>query len=159
VRFAAGLRQRDARTVVVVLSQDIEPGYALAPFEHGSAGRAYLLKERLVTVDEVVRAVEAVAGGGSVGDPEVIDVPVQARAGASGSPRARLTPREVEVLAAMAEGGSNAGIAGKFVLSEGAVEKHINAILGELDLAPGPELHRRVRAVLLFLADQPAPGR
>jgi DNA-binding NarL/FixJ family response regulator len=159
VRFAADLRRRDDRTGVVVLSQYVEPGYALALFEQGSAGRAYLLKERLVTVDEVVRAVEAVAGGGSVVDPEVVDVLVRARSGANDSPLDRLTPRELEVLAAMAEGRSNAGIAGKLVLSEGAVEKHINAILGKLGLTPEPELHRRVRAVLLFLADRPAPGR
>jgi DNA-binding NarL/FixJ family response regulator len=159
VRFAAEPRRRDDRTGVVVLSQYVEPGYALALFEQGSAGRAYLLKERLVTVDEVVRAVEAVAGGGSVVDPEVVDVLVRARSGANGSLLDRLTPRELELLAAMGEGRSNAGIAGKLVLSEGAVEKHINAILGKLGLTPEPELHRRVRAVLLFLADRPAPGR
>jgi DNA-binding NarL/FixJ family response regulator len=156
VRFAAGLRERDDRTGVVVLSQYVEPGYALELFERGSAGRAYLLKERLVTVDEVVHAVEAVAAGGSAVDPEVVDVLVRARGGAN-SPLDRLTPRELEVLAAMAEGRSNAGIARKLVLSEGAVEKHINAILGKLGLTPEPELHRRVRAVLLFLADRPAP--
>jgi DNA-binding NarL/FixJ family response regulator len=159
VRFAADLRRRDDRTGVVVLSQYAEPGYALSLFEQGSAGRAYLLKERLVTVDEVVRAVEAVAGGGSVVDPEVVDVLVRARGGPNDAPLDRLTPRELEVLAAMAEGRSNAGIAGKLVLSEGAVEKHINAILAKLCLTPEPELHRRVRAVLLFLADRPAPGR
>jgi DNA-binding NarL/FixJ family response regulator len=159
VRFAADLRRRDDRTGVVVLSQYAEPGYALSLFEQGSAGRAYLLKERLVTVDEVVRAVEAVAGGGSVVDPEVVDVLVRARGGPNDAPLDRLTPRELEVLAAMAEGRSNAGIAGKLVLSEGAVEKHINAILAKLCLTPEPELHRRARAVLLFLADRPAPGR
>jgi DNA-binding NarL/FixJ family response regulator len=157
VRFAADLRERDDRTGVVVLSQYVEPGYALALFEHGSAGRAYLLKERLVTVDEVVRAVEAVAGGGSVVDPEVVDVLVRARSGAD-SPLDRLTARELEVLAAVAEGRSNAGIAHVLVISEGAVEKHINAILSKLGLAQEPELHRRVRAVLLFLADRAVPG-
>jgi DNA-binding NarL/FixJ family response regulator len=158
VRFAAGLRERDDDTGVVVLSQYVEPGYALALFEHGSAGRAYLLKERLVSVDEVLRAVEAVAGGGSVVDPEVVDVLVRARSGAN-SPLDRLTAREREVLAAVAEGRSNAGIARVLVISEGAVEKHINAILGKLGLTPEPELHRRVRAVLLFLADRAGPGR
>jgi DNA-binding NarL/FixJ family response regulator len=159
VRFAADLRKRDDRTGVVVLSQYVEPGYALALFEHGSAGRAYLLKERLVSVDEVIRAVEVVAAGGSVVDPEVVDVLVRARGGADDSPLDRLTPRELEVLAAMAEGRSNAGIAGRLVLSEGAVEKHINAILGKLALTPEPQVHRRVRAVLLFLADRAVPGR
>lgn len=159
VRFAAGLRKTDDRTGVVVLSQYIEPGYALALLEHGSAGRAYLLKERLVTVDEVVRAVEVVAGGGSVVDSEVVDVLVRARGGVNDSPLARLTPRELQVLAAMAEGRSNAGIAARLVLSEGAVEKHINAILGKLSLTPEPELHRRVLAVLMFLADRPVSGR
>jgi DNA-binding NarL/FixJ family response regulator len=158
VRFAVGLRKTDDRTGVVVLSQYVEPGYALALFEQGSAGRAYLLKERLVAVEEVVRAVEAVAGGGSVVDSEVVDMLVRARGGANNSPLDRLTPRELQVLAAMAEGRSNAGIAARLVLSEGAVEKHINAILGKLSLTPEPELHRRVLAVLMFLADRPVSG-
>lgn len=159
VRFAVQLRARGDATGVVVLSQYADPGYALDLLEQGSGGRAYLLKERLVDAGQLVQALDTVAAGGSVVDPEVVDLLVQAKSGGPTSPLDRLTPREREVLAAMAEGRSNAGIAAALVLSEGAVEKHINAIFTKLELAPEPEQHRRVRAVLLFLADRGAPGR
>lgn len=152
IRFAVALRERGDRAGVVVLSQYAEPSYALALLGSGSAGRAYLLKERLTDVAQVVAAVESVARGGSFVDADVVDALVRVRGEASGSRLERLSPREREVLSLMAEGRSNAGIAAALVLSYGAVEKHINAILQKLELPREAEVHRRVAAVLLFLS-------
>ncbi|MFP5326007.1 MAG: response regulator transcription factor [Acidimicrobiia bacterium] len=154
IRFASMLRAEGATTGVVVLSQHAEAEYALRLFDSGAAGRAYLLKERLMDAAQIASAVSTVASGGTVMDPDVVAMLVRARSGASASPLLRLTPRELDVLSAMAEGKSNAGIAAHLVLSEGAVEKHINSILTKLDLPPQQELHRRVQAVLLYLANR-----
>ncbi|HEX2849538.1 MAG TPA: response regulator transcription factor [Acidimicrobiales bacterium] len=154
IRAARLLREKHPEAGVVVLSQYAEPDYALALLEHGSEGRAYLLKERVSDVGELARAIREVAAGGSVIDPKVVEVLVSARARASRSPVARLTPREREILGEMAQGKNNAAIAAVLVLSERAVEKHINSIFSKLGLGEDVATHRRVKAVLLYLADQ-----
>lgn len=139
---------------VVVLSQYLEPGFALRLFQSGSAKRAYLLKERVVDRSELVRAVESVAAGGSVIDPAVVETLVQAQVRAEGSPLAEMTPREIDVLAAVAEGKSNSAIAADLVLTKRAVEKHINRIFLKLGLTYSPEsdqISKRVKAALIFL--------
>src|SRR5436309_3679081 len=154
IRAAEHLRERNPEAGVVVLSQYADPQYALAFLEHGSQGRGYLLKERVSDFDQVVGAIEEVARGGSVIDPKVIDALVTARSRAAASPLRQLTPRETEILSEMAQGKNNAAIAETLVLSERAVEKHINSIFSKLALGEEPEIHRRVKAVLLFLGDK-----
>ncbi|HXY42570.1 MAG TPA: response regulator transcription factor [Acidimicrobiales bacterium] len=156
IRAAAELRSTRPKVGVVVLSQYLEPGYAVTLFDSGSNGRAYLLKDRVSDLDQLVAAVRTVAAGGSVIDPLVVDSLVAARSKAPDSPLARLTGRELDVLREMATGKSNGGIAQALVLSERAVEKHINSIFSKLDLGAEPGIHRRVKAVLLFLADRDA---
>jgi DNA-binding NarL/FixJ family response regulator len=157
VRAANEIRQHHPDTGVVVLSQYLEPGYALALLEHGSSGRAYLLKERVSEIEQLRRAIDEVKSGGSVIDPKVVEALVDARSRRRDSPLDRLTPREREVLAEMAQGRNNAGVAAALGLSERAVEKHINAVFSKLDLSADamtdPDVHRRVKAVLLYLAD------
>jgi DNA-binding NarL/FixJ family response regulator len=138
---------------VVVLSQYVEPDWAVRLFEPGAAARAYLLKERVGDLGQVRGAIEAVATGGSVLDPLVVDALVQARSRRARSPLSRLTPRETEVLGLVATGLSNSAIASALTLTERAVEKHITAVLAKLDLDPADaEVHRRVRAVLVYLS-------
>ena len=153
IRLAAELRETNPEIGVVVLSQYAEPAYALACFEHGSEGRAYLLKDRISDVEQLVAAVRAVADGGSVIDPRVIDALVSARSARRESPLQFLTPRETEVLSEIATGKNNAATAKAIGLSERAVEKHINSIFSKLGLSEEPDVHRRVRAVLLFLGE------
>jgi len=153
VRAAAELRERHPDIGVVVLSQYVEPGYALALLEHGSSGRAYLLKERVSDVDQLLRAIGEVAEGGSVIDPRVVEALVEARSRRPDSPIDRLTNREREVLGEMAQGRNNAGVAAALGLSGRAVEKHINSVFSKLGLSEEPDVHRRVKAVLLYLAD------
>ena len=153
IRAAAALRANSPSTGVVVLSQYADPAYALALLEGGSEGRAYLLKERVSDVDQLLRAIREVANGGSVIDPKVVEGLVEARTRAAKSPLGRLTPREREILGEMAQGRNNASIAAHLVLSERAVEKHINSIFSKLDLTEEPDTHRRVKAVLLFLSE------
>ena len=152
IRAANALREQHPGVGVVVLSQYVEPAYALALLEHGSEGRAYLLKERVSDVDQVLRAIREVAQGGSVIDPKVVEVLVEARSRRQGSAIDALTPREREVLAEMAQGRNNAGVAAALGLSERAVEKHINSVFSKLGLSEEPDVHRRVKAVLLFLS-------
>ena len=154
VRAAERLRQLRPGAGVVLLSQFADPAYALAFLEGGTEGRAYLLKERVSDLDQLLAAIREVAGGGSVIDPKVVEALVAARSRDAQSPLARLTPREREVLALLAEGRSNAAVADGLVLSERAVEKHINSIFAKLGLPEARDAHRRVKAVLLFLADQ-----
>ena len=156
IRASEQLRESHPDVGVVVLSQYAEPDYALALLEKGASRRAYLLKERVAEADELARAITEVAGGGSVIDPKVVEILVQARARAKESPLEHLTPRETEVLAEMAQGKNNAGIAAALVLTERAVEKHINSIFSKLALGEEPDVHRRVKAVLLFLSHRPA---
>ena len=154
VRAAERLRQLRPGAGVVLLSQFADPAYALAFLEGGTEGRAYLLKERVADLDQLLAAIREVARGGSVIDPKVVETLVAARSRNAQSPLARLTPREREVLALLAEGRSNAAVADGLVLSERAVEKHINSIFAKLGLPEARDAHRRVKAVLLFLADQ-----
>ena len=156
IRAAEHLRERYPEAGVVVLSQYADPQYALSFLEHGSRGRAYLLKERVSDSDQLASAIQEVARGGSVIDPKVIDALVAARSRAAESPLRQLTPRETEILSEMAQGKNNAAIAETLVLSERAVEKHINSIFSKLALGEEPEIHRRVKAVLLFLSDKKA---
>ena len=157
IRAAATLRSRRPELGVVVLSQYVSPQYAVALLDQGSAGRAYLLKDRVADVDDLVEAIRVVAGGGSVIDPKVVDELVRARSQDERSPLDQLTPREREVLAEMASGKSNAAIAGSLFLSERAVEKHINSMFSKLHLVEEVDANRRVKAVLLYLAASGAP--
>jgi DNA-binding NarL/FixJ family response regulator len=154
IRAANVLRERHPDMGVVMLSQFAEPEYALALLEHGSAGRAYLLKERVSDIDQLLRALREVAAGGSVIDPRIVEGLVAARKRRHDSPLERLTPREHEVLAEMAQGRNNAGIAAALGLSERAVEKHINSLFSKLSLTEETDGHRRVKAVLVYLANQ-----
>jgi DNA-binding NarL/FixJ family response regulator len=154
VRAALTLRDASPAIGVVVLSQYADPAYALALLERGSEGRAYLLKERVSDPSQIVHAITEVARGGSVIDPVVVEALVKARAARPASPVDRLTPRERDVLEQMAQGRNNAGIAQALHLSERAVEKHINALFSKLDLGEEVDVHRRVKAVLLFLSEQ-----
>ena len=151
---ASTLRELHPGIGVVVLSQYIEPSYALQLFDGGSQGRAYLLKERLSDVEQLVRAIHEVINGGSVIDPLVVESLVDARSRTKHSPLEHLTPRELEVLSEIAQGKNNAAVASALVLSERAVEKHINSLFSKLGLGEEPDVHRRVKAVLLYLADQ-----
>lgn len=153
IRAAAALRISHPGVGVVVLSQYASPAYALSLLEGGSERRAYLLKDRVADADDLVDAVRAVAGGGSVIDPKVVEQLVAARSRSSRTPLEHLTKREREILGEMAQGKSNAAIAAALVLSERAVEKHINSIFSKLHLTEEPDVNRRVKAVLLFLAD------
>lgn len=153
VQAAGHLRTVRPDAGVVLLSQFADPAYALAFLEHGSRGRGYLLKERISDVDQLLAAIREVARGGSYIDPKVIDSLVAARARAAASPLGQLTPRELEILAEMAQGKNNAAIAAALVLSERAVEKHISSIFSKLNLTEEHDVHRRVKAVLLFLGE------
>src|SRR5690349_298061 len=131
IQAAAWLHENHPEVGVVVLSQYTAPAYAMALLEHGSAGRAYLLKERVASVDELVRS----------------------RSGQHQPGMSSLTPRESEILAEMAQGKSNAAIAASLSVSERAVEKHTNSIFAKLGLSEEKDLNRRVKAVLLYLAE------
>jgi DNA-binding NarL/FixJ family response regulator len=152
IRAASALRDQHPDMGVVVLSQFSEPAYALSFLDGGSRGRAYLLKERVSDIGQLAEAIRQVATGGSVIDPMVVDALVTARAKPADSPLHRLTPRETEILSEMAQGKNNAAVAASLVLSERAVEKHINSIFSKLALSEEPDVHRRVKAVLLFLS-------
>jgi DNA-binding NarL/FixJ family response regulator len=143
---------------VVVLSQYAEPAYALALLAEGSTGRAYLLKERVSDVDDLLDAIRSVAKGGSVIDPKVVEQLVLANTRSPASDLDRLTAREREILGEMAQGKNNAAIATTLILSERAVEKHSNAIFSKLGLTEERDVNRRVKAVLLWLADRPSRG-
>ena len=137
----------------MVLSQHVEPTYALELLAGGSARRGYLLKERLRDSTELTRAIREVAAGGSLVDPLVVDQLVTARAQREGSPLGELTEREREILGLIAEGRSNAAIAEQLVITKRAVERHINAIFLKLDLRGSEDVSARVKAALLYLAE------
>jgi len=158
IEAAHAIRKAHPGVGVVVLSQHADEAYAFELLKFGTQGLAYLLKDRIGDVDELLRAVTEVQAGRSVIEPKVVEALVARRARLDGSPVARLTPRELEVLQQMAEGKANSGIAKSLFLSESAVEKHINAIFSKLGLIEEPQVHRRVSAVLAFLRDAPAPG-
>ena len=156
IRAAAWIRENHPAVGVVVLSQYSAPGYAVALLEHGSAGRAYLLKERVASVDELARAVRTVARGGSVIDPQVVDELVRVRSGDHRPGLSSLTPRESEILAEMAQGKSNSAIAAAVFITERAVEKHTNSIFAKLGLSEEKDVNRRVKAVLVYLSQRQA---
>jgi len=153
IQAAVRLRETNTDVGVVVLSQFAEPRYALALLEGGSAGRAYLLKERVGDVAQLVAAIRAVAEGGSVIDPKVVEALLSARTADAPTPLAGLTPRQRDVLRLMAEGRNNAAIAAELYLTERSVEKVINAIFLRLGLKWEESVHRRVKAVLLYLSE------
>jgi DNA-binding NarL/FixJ family response regulator len=149
IRAAEQLRVSHPDVGVVALSNYIEPGYALALLERGTARRGYLLKERVEDVEQLTAAIRAVAGGGSAIDPRVVDTLVAAKQ----SKLHELTPRERDVLREMAEGKNNAAIAGSLFLTEKSVEKVIHSIFLKLGIAWETATHKRVRAVILYLAE------
>jgi DNA-binding NarL/FixJ family response regulator len=153
IQAAIRLRETNPEVGVVVLSQYATPSYVLALLEGGSERRAYLLKERVSDVEQLVAAIDAVADGGSVLDPKVVEALVAENARADGSPLNELTPRERDVLREMAEGKNNAAIARALVLTERSVEKVIHSIFLKLGLTWEPEVHKRVKAVVLYLAE------
>ena len=153
IQAAATLRKDHPEIGVVVISQYVSPHYALKLFEHGSAGRAYLLKEHVGHRIQLLEAIREVEAGGSVVDPKVVDVLVEARMRAKNSLLSRLSTREREVLAGVATGASNAAIADSLFLTKRAVEKNINSLFAKLDLTDDKSTSRRVRAALLFISD------
>jgi DNA-binding NarL/FixJ family response regulator len=152
IQMAVELRQSGSAIGVVVLSQYAEPHYASSLLSGGSAGRGYLLKERISEPGQLADAIRTVAAGGSVVDPTIVDLLVAASNRVATSPLASLTPREREVLDLVAQGKSNAGVAAALTLTERAVEKHINALFAKLGLGITPDVNRRVAAVLLQLS-------
>jgi DNA-binding NarL/FixJ family response regulator len=162
VRIAAELRDAHPGMGVVLLSQYLEARYALELLVQGSDGRAYLLKDRIHDREQLLAAIRAAANGGSVIDPKVVEVLVAARSRSDASPLAGLTQREREILSEIAQGKSNPAIAESLGLTKRAVEKHINAIFTKLQLPESEDVSRRVKATLLFLADEApanaAPG-
>jgi DNA-binding NarL/FixJ family response regulator len=151
IRLATELAVTSPRTGVVVLSQFDEPEYVLALLQHGAVGRAYLLKEKISDVQQLTGAIRAVASGGSLIDATVVERLITARA--RRTPLGALTPREREVLAAMARGLSNTAVADHLHIGIRAVEKHINVIFTKLGLNEDDQTHRRVLAVLTYLSD------
>ena len=154
IHAAERLRATRPETGVVVLSQYSDPEYALALLEQGSERRAYLLKERIDDLEQLVAAIREVAAGGSAIDAKVIDSLVVAGSQHDESPLDELTPREHDVLAEMAMGRNNAAIAASLVITEPSVEKYIHSIFQKLGLTWQPDVNRRVKAVLVFLAEQ-----
>jgi DNA-binding NarL/FixJ family response regulator len=153
LQAATMLRHTRPDVGVVVLSQYTAPAYALALLEHGSAGRAYLLKERVAGANELAQAIRTVATGGSTIDPLVVEELVEAQRTRQRSNLSWLTPRESEILGEMAQGKSNAAIASALKVSERAVEKHTNSIFAKLGLTEEKDVNRRVKAVLLYLSE------
>ena len=151
IRAANVIRADHPEIGVVVLSQYVDPEYAMRLFEAGSDGRAYLLKERVADLSELAAAIRRVHEGGSVVDPRVVDALIAARAKEKDLILDRLTDREHEVLSEMAKGGNNAAIGEALFVSARSVEKHINSIFTKLDLSQTGDTNRRVRAVLVYL--------
>ena len=152
VLAAIEARRRQPTLGVLVLSQYVETAYASELIGGETAGIGYLLKERVASVDELARAIRAVAAGGSVIDPQVVDELVKARSAQRSSGLSLLTARETEILAEMAQGKSNSAIAGTLFVTERAVEKHTNSIFSKLGLSEERDVNRRVKAVLVYLS-------
>jgi DNA-binding NarL/FixJ family response regulator len=153
IQAAERLRQTNPDVGVVVLSQYANPSYALALLEGGSARRAYLLKERVGDLGQLVNAIREVAEGGSVIDPKVVEALVAENARGEESPLNQLTPRERDVLREMAAGKNNAAIGEALFLTERSVEKVIHSIFLKLGLTWETAVHKRVKAVILYLAE------
>jgi DNA-binding NarL/FixJ family response regulator len=157
VRLARWMRSAHPDTGVIVLSQYVEPGYVTGLLDGGTAARGYLLKERVSHFDQLSEAVHQVAAGGTVLDPLVVEALLAQPS--SAATLSRLTPREREVLAELATGLSNRTVADRLVLTQRAVEKHINSIFAKLGLTGDDSVDRRVRAVLMFLDDNSSMKR
>ena len=153
IRFSSELRTSHPDVGVVVLSQHAEPAYAMSLFEDGSSQRAYLLKERVRDEDELARALREVVAGRSLVDSRIVDKLVSARLNNDPGVE-KLTAREREILALIAEGRSNASIADSLDITKRAVERHINGIFLKLDLGESSDVNRRVMATLLYLTGQ-----
>jgi DNA-binding NarL/FixJ family response regulator len=153
IQAAKRLRETNPDVGVVVLSQYATPSYVLALLEGGSEGRAYLLKERVDDVEQLVTAIRRVAEGGSVIDSKVVEALVAENTRVDESPLNELTPRERDVLREMAEGKNNAAIAETLFLTERSVEKVIHSIFLKLGLTWETSVHKRVKAVILYLAE------
>jgi DNA-binding NarL/FixJ family response regulator len=153
IEAAHAIRARHPDVGVVVLSQYANESYAFELLRNGTSGLAYLLKERIGDLEELLRALRQVVAGQSAIDPKVVEALVARRTRLAESPVGRLTPREVDVLQEMAQGKANPAIAGSLSLSESAVEKHVSSIFAKLGLSEERHLHRRVAAVLAFLKD------
>jgi DNA-binding NarL/FixJ family response regulator len=158
VQAARRLRSTNPEVGVVVLSQFVDPAYALALFDDGTRGRGYVLKDRVDEADRLAQAIRTVAGGGSFIDDEVVDALVRSRTRMIDSPLSSLTSRELEVLAEMATGAANTAIADRLGVTPHSVEKHSTAIFAKLGLAEDTDVNRRVKAVLMFLAGREASG-
>jgi DNA-binding NarL/FixJ family response regulator len=155
IQAAERLRETNPDVGVVVLSQYANPSYALALLERGSARRAYLLKERVNDLGQLVTAIHAVAEGGSVIDPKVVEALVAENARGEESPLNQLTPRERDVLHEMAAAKSNAAIAEALFLTERSVQKVIHSIFLKLGLTWEASVDKRVKAVILYLSESP----
>ena len=154
VRAAERFRETHPDLGVVVISQFAEPEYVLAVLGEGSRGRGYVVKDRIDDLDHLLGAIRTVAAGGSFIDDAVVDILIQSRARVIDSPLQTLSPRELDVLAEIAAGRSNASVAESLHVSRHAVEKHTNAIFAKLGLTEDQEINRRVKAVLMFLSGQ-----
>ena len=153
IQAARRLRETHPDVGVVVLSQYATPSFALALLEGGSAGRSYLLKERVQDVEQLVSAIRTVAEGGSVIDPKVVEALVAEKARGEESRFDQLTPRERDVLREMAAGKSNAAIGASLFLAERSVESVIHSIFLKLGLSWETSVHKRVKAVILYLGE------
>ncbi len=154
IRLAARLRETHPALGVIVLSTYADVTYALKLFASGSDSRAYLLKDRIRDRAQLLDAITAVADGHSVIDPTIVENLIRASQTATSSRIDQLSSRELETLALVAEGHSNAVIADRLVLTKRAVEKHVNAIFAKLELGDPEHVSRRVRAALIYLADR-----
>ncbi|HTX31122.1 MAG TPA: response regulator transcription factor [Solirubrobacteraceae bacterium] len=159
IRLAGRLRESHPEMGVVVLSQYADPEYAVELLADGTGRRAYLLKERIRHREELIAAVEAVAAGGSVVDPLIVDLLIEERMRSAQSRLTALTQREREILAEIATGKSNGAIAASLFLTKRAVEKHVNSIFSKLDLPMAQDVSPRVKATLIYLADEGVDAR
>ena len=154
IAAAHAIRARHPHVGVVVLSQHADAAYASELLKGGTAGMAYLLKERVGDLDELLRALRETIAGRSVIDPVVVEALLAVRGRLATSPLSTLTPRETDVLREMAQGKTNAAVAESLSVSESAVEKYANAIFSKLGLSEEPQIHRRVAAVITFLREK-----
>ena len=154
IHAAHEIRSRHPQVGVVVLSQHADAAYAFELLKGGTAGMAYLLKERVGDLDELLRALRETIAGRSVIDPVVVEALLAVRGRLATSPLSTLTPRETDVLREMAQGKTNAAVAESLSVSESAVEKYANAIFSKLGLSEEPQIHRRVAAVITFLREK-----
>ena len=151
IEAAHRIRARHPQVGVVVLSQHADEGYAYELLKNGTGGLAYLLKERVGDLEDLVRAIRETVAGRSVIDPAVVEALLARRSRLANSPISELTPREMDVLREMAQGKTNAAVAAALSVSESAVEKYGNAIFSKLGLSEEKLVHRRVAAVLTYL--------